>query len=71
MTALVANTLNWFKPVDWWKNYTKLRAQRRAYRETVSELSRLTDTELRDIGLHRGDIHSIALEKHFDNRGAV
>jgi uncharacterized protein YjiS (DUF1127 family) len=70
MTALVANTTNWLGFASWWNNYTKAKAQHRAYRETVAELSRLSDAELRDIGLHRGDIHSIAMETHYDNRGA-
>ena len=34
----------------------------RAYNGTRSELSRLTDHELADIGLTRGDIDRIALE---------
>lgn len=32
----------------------------RKYRETISELSRMTDRELQDIGINRGDIHRIA-----------
>ena len=70
MTALVANTTNWLGLAGWWKNYKAHLAQHRAYRETVAELSKLTDKELRDIGLSRGDIHSIAMETHYDNRGA-
>jgi uncharacterized protein YjiS (DUF1127 family) len=70
MTALVANTTNWLRLASWWKNYRTTKAQTRAYRATVKELSMLTDKELRDIGLSRGDIHSIAMETHFDNRGA-
>lgn len=34
----------------------------RVYRQTVSELSGLTDRELNDLGLHRATISSIALE---------
>ncbi|MGL4727245.1 MAG: DUF1127 domain-containing protein [Bosea sp. (in: a-proteobacteria)] len=30
------------------------------YRETVRELSRLTNRELNDLGIHRGEIESIA-----------
>jgi uncharacterized protein YjiS (DUF1127 family) len=70
MTALVANTFNWLNIASWWRNYRTTKSQTRAYRETVAELSRLTDKELRDIGITRGDIHSIAMETHFDNRGA-
>ncbi|MAA57204.1 MAG: hypothetical protein CL855_01820 [Cryomorphaceae bacterium] len=38
------------------KSYTK----RKQYRRTIEELRRLTDQELNDIGINRGDIHSIA-----------
>ncbi len=37
----------------------------RASRDTVKELSRLSDKDLNDIGLCRGDIHYIA-NKQFD-----
>ncbi len=30
------------------------------YRETVRQLSRLTDRELNDLGIHRSDIDAIA-----------
>lgn len=30
------------------------------YRETVSELSRLTDRELADLGIHRFEIQNVA-----------
>lgn len=32
----------------------------RRYRNTVSELSRLSNRELADLGINRGEIHSIA-----------
>jgi len=38
------------------------------YRETYNSLSKLTDKELKDIGIARGDIHSISMEAFFDNR---
>ena len=37
----------------------------RAYRTTVKELSQLTDHELRDIGISRGMIHSVAMEIYY------
>ncbi len=37
----------------------KLAAWRRRYREAVRELSQLSDRELSDIGIHRGDIEHI------------
>jgi uncharacterized protein YjiS (DUF1127 family) len=36
----------------------KLNAWRR-YREAVRELSQLSDRELEDIGIRRGDIHAV------------
>ncbi len=49
----------------------KLRAARRAsYKRTLNELSKLTDHELRDIGICRGDIHNIASGDITINRGA-
>ncbi len=36
------------------------RANRKMIRETERELSKLTDYELADIGLGRGDIHHVA-----------
>jgi len=64
MTTLVANTfglsLNWLKVLK-----VKLEA-RSAARETVKELSKLTDRELNDIGISRGDIRFLA-EQHYDD----
>lgn len=39
-----------------------------AYRDTYTELNRLSDRELADIGLSRGDIHELALKSFFDKR---
>ena len=38
------------------------------YRDTYNQLSKLSDKELRDIGIGRGEIHSIAMEAYLDNR---
>lgn len=32
----------------------------RRYRQTINELSRLSDRELNDLGIHRGDIPFVA-----------
>ena len=37
-----------------------------AYRTTYRELSALTDYELRDIGISRGEIHDIAREAQLE-----
>lgn len=42
--------------------------KRKLYRETHNELSKLTEKELNDIGLTRGEIHSVAMEAYLDNR---
>ena len=36
------------------------RAQDRAYRSTVRQLSAMSDRDLTDIGIHRANIHTIA-----------
>ena len=36
--------------------------------KTIKELNKLTDKELKDIGINRGDIYSIAMEAYYDNR---
>jgi uncharacterized protein YjiS (DUF1127 family) len=53
----------------WIKSLKEKRARYKAYKTTVKELERLTDHELRDIGIHRGNIRSIAMEVYYDNRG--
>ena len=42
------------------KDYMAYRARQAQIKETVRELSRLTDHELNDIGFARGDILSVA-----------
>ena len=39
----------------------------RSYRETYDQLNKLSDRELKDLGISRGMIHSIALEAYTDN----
>lgn len=43
-------------------NFRNGHAYRKAVRETIVELNKLTDRELNDIGLARGDIWSVAHE---------
>ncbi|MGI3170761.1 DUF1127 domain-containing protein [Pseudooceanicola sp. C21-150M6] len=42
-------------------------AQNKAYRKVVAELSALNDRELRDLGLHRSMIRSLAYEEAYRN----
>jgi uncharacterized protein YjiS (DUF1127 family) len=69
MTALVANfnRLGLDGLIAWYKNRQARIQQDRDFKSTVRELSKLTDKELRDIGITRGDIYSIAMETHYDN----
>jgi uncharacterized protein YjiS (DUF1127 family) len=41
---------------------------RKTYRETYNQLSKLTDKELSDIGLHRGLIHSVSIGEYSPDR---
>ena len=41
----------------------------REMNNTYRELNRLSDSELRDIGIHRSNIRAIAMEQFYDNRG--
>ncbi|MCL6285370.1 DUF1127 domain-containing protein [Ruegeria sp. 2012CJ41-6] len=45
-------------------------ANYRLYRQTVSELSALSDRDLADLGIHRSMIRRIAMEASYDNRTA-
>lgn len=45
----------------------KLHEKRKAIRETIKELSKLSDAELRDIGIARGEIWDIAHQDVNDN----
>ena len=48
----------------WYRNYQT----RQNIRQTIKELSTLSDKELLDIGLNRGDIWSVAHEVHDNTR---
>jgi len=71
MTTMVVNAFNWDGFSSWFKNYRQKLAQKRTYRNTLKELSQLSDRELCDIGINRGMIHSVAMETYFDNRGTA
>jgi uncharacterized protein YjiS (DUF1127 family) len=40
----------------------------RAASETIKALSKLSNAELRDIGITRGEIHDIAIKTHYGDR---
>ena len=68
MTTLVANTFSMFGGgfANWLKKLTVKVQAARAEKDTIKELSRLTDYELSDIGINRGDIHILA-RQHYDD----
>ncbi|MFA3918052.1 DUF1127 domain-containing protein [Ruegeria sp. 2012CJ15-1] len=45
-------------------------ANYRLYRQTVSELSDLSDRDLADLGINRSMIRRVAMEATYDNRAA-
>ena len=72
MTQLVltaASWLNFSAVINRLRDIKRSYDQARAISNTIKELSKLSDAELRDIGLSRGDIYSIAHEGYFDNHG--
>lgn len=40
----------------------------RAASQTMTELHKLSDAELKDIGINRGDIHDIAMNAYYVNK---
>jgi len=67
MTTMVANTFNWigFSSVfNWFKKLEAQLEHNRKANQTIKELSKLTDRELNDIGISRGDIYAVA---HYEN----
>lgn len=64
MTALImtADTIGLRKLASWFKRLNAQLEHNRKVRSTIKELSALTDRELNDIGISRGDIWSIAHE---------
>ena len=72
MTAL-AESLSFisiyaYKVTAWLENLSMSLERRAKMRSTIKELSALSDKELNDIGINRGEIYSIAMECYYDNR---
>jgi uncharacterized protein YjiS (DUF1127 family) len=67
----ILTTTNWIG-LSWLRNKIEnffFNVERnREIRLTMKELNRLSDSELRDIGISRDDIWSVAHEVHYDNR---
>lgn len=63
MTHYVLAAANWLDfsgVVDWFRSINDGIERRARIRSTINELNKLTDRELNDIGIARGDIWSIA-----------
>ena len=63
MTTLVANTFNWIGLdgiANWFKSLSASIERNRQINHTIKELSKLSNRELNDIGISRGDIWAIA-----------
>lgn len=63
MSHLVLSVSNWVNfglIIDFFQELNNRRKNAALVRETYDALSRLSDRELRDIGVHRGEIRSIA-----------
>lgn len=70
MSVLVSTSQGWLYnniPFDWIKNIIKKHEIARNVRITIEELSKLSDNELKDIGISRGDIYSIAHEVYYND----
>lgn len=66
--AMTADKIGLSSLASWFKRLDATITRNRAINQTIKELSALSDAELRDIGINRGMIRSIAMETHFDNR---
>ena len=65
MTQLVLEVSNFLtKPIeglfDFLKTWNAAIRRNNEYKQTIKELSALTDKELNDIGIARGDIYAVA-----------
>lgn len=62
MTTLIAtaNTFGMTGLANWFKNLANELQRRRNIKDTIKQLSALTNHELNDIGIARGDIWHIA-----------
>ena len=73
MTTLTytADKIGLSSVASWFKKLNAKLEQNSKIRATIKELSALSDAELRDIGISRGDIWSIANEAYLDNQDKV
>lgn len=71
MTQLVNAASDWLNisgMLDSLRSVVKQIQRERMVYKTIEELNKLTDKELNDIGIGRGDIRRVAMECYYDNR---
>ena len=74
MTQYVLAAASWLDfsgLADWFRSLKRKMEHASRVRSTIKELSALSDAELRDIGIHRGDIYAIAHEAYLDDIAKV
>lgn len=75
MTTLImaADKIGFGSLADWFKRLNAEAAHRAAVNNTIKELSALSDYELSDIGISRGDIYNIAhgVDSYDRKRGSL
>lgn len=74
MTQYILEASNWLNlnaVFDFFRDLKQSYETKRNIRITINELSKLSDKDLRDIGIHRGDIWSIAHQCGDNMRGWV
>lgn len=64
---LFYKTINVFEEAGMRRAQAELR-RHYYYNKTFEDLNKLSDKELKDIGVSRSNIHSIALESYYDNK---
>lgn len=70
MTQYVLEAKEWLdisKIFKFFHDFKRRRELHKNIRSTINELSKLTDRELNDIGISRGDIYSVAHEAYYDD----
>ena len=61
--TMTADKIGLKQIAEFFVNLNEKRIRRKAAHNTIKELSALTDRELLDMGLTRGDIYTVAYEK--------
>mgnify|MGYP000616120935 CR=1 FL=1 len=64
MSQLTTVLSDWFSITDTFKRISAKLSEASRTRKTINTLNKLTDRELKDIGLHRGMIHTVANQVH-------